>query len=151
LTVAQGRRQVSFAIQADDDLTESGTVSVSATLIGADGVATHQTHLEANLQLQHETPVFDGVYNNPTGSEFLQSGALLPGRMRGQLLGNAFSEVIIGDHTSELIDASAGNNLVVERQHAGPGSDPYQAGDRIRTGNDADVVAGYLGAQVDVG
>jgi hypothetical protein len=151
LTVAQGRKQVSFAIQADDDLTESGAVSVSATLVDAAGVATHQTHLEANLQLQHEAPVFDTTAM--TFFEILSDGSFFPGRVRAQLLGTAGPDIVFGDHSSDSIDAGAGNNLIMEAPH--PTSqlpdDPYHAADRIRSGDGTDIVSGYLGAQVDVG
>ena len=150
LTVAPGRKQVSFAIEAEG-LGQSGSVSISATLVDANGIATHKTHLQANLELQYESVTFDNVYTASDHNEALFNGALIPGRSRAKLVGSARAELVSGDHTSELIDAGGGNNLVTEYAFSGSASDPFREGDRINAGSGSDIIAGALAAHVNVG
>src|SRR5262249_47913481 len=65
LTVPEGRRQTSFALIAPQDFQASGALSIDATLVDAAGEATHRTHHEAELAVEHEDTPFAKVISGP--------------------------------------------------------------------------------------
>ena len=159
LTVAEGRKQVAFVLEAADDLGSSGTVSVSATLLDAQGVATHRTHLEASITLTHEEQAFAEVFDAASAefrsadyiSGYFTEGAGQndPTTTRTQLVGTGHGDLFKGDHAAEMIVGGAGNDFVMEG--AGSGGGAYTAGDVIEVGEGNDVVTGHLGARIEAG
>jgi Ca2+-binding RTX toxin-like protein len=156
LTVAQGRKEVSFALEVADDLGLSGALAVSATLVDASGVATHLTHLEASLTLTHQDQTFSSVFDAATATDFASADRINgffsgndPTQVRTRLIGTSRGDLFIGDHASESIVGSAGNDYVMEGAGAGTGA--YVAGDAIDAGSGNDVISGRLGARVSAG
>ncbi len=160
LTIAEGRKQVAFALEAASDLGASGSVSISATLVNAGGVATHQTHLEANVSLVHEDETFTSVFDAATATDFASADKISgyfsqagtqndPTQSRTRLLGTGGGDLVIADHASESIEAGGGKDFVIET--AGSGTGTYTTGDAIDAGSSNDVIAGYLGGHVSAG
>jgi hypothetical protein len=64
LDIAEGHREISFNLQERGDVDADSTLTLSATLVDADGIPTHQTHLEANLMLDAtEEGGIDGLHS----------------------------------------------------------------------------------------
>jgi hypothetical protein len=51
LTIPEGQRDLTVAVWAKEDVDVNDTLSLSATLVDATGLPTHQTHLEATVAL----------------------------------------------------------------------------------------------------
>ncbi|MDN5942240.1 MAG: hypothetical protein L0H94_10190, partial [Nitrospira sp.] len=64
LTVPEGLRQLVFGLQITGDVDVDGGLSVSATLIDANSVATHTTHQEASLTVDAQV---EGAINYKNG------------------------------------------------------------------------------------
>jgi Ca2+-binding RTX toxin-like protein len=160
LAIAEGRKQVAFALEAASDLGASGSVSISATLVDAEGVATHRTHFEANVTLAHEDETFDKVFDAASATDFRSADRISgyfneggsqndPTLVRTRLVGTSRGDLFLGDHASESIVGSGGNDFVIEGPGSGTGT--YTAGDAIDAGAGNDFISGKLGARVSAG
>jgi len=160
LTIAEGRKQVAFALEAANDLGANGLVAISATLVNAEGVPTHQTHLEANLTLTHEDQSFDKVFDAASAADFRSADRISgyfseggpqndPTLIRTRLVGTDGGDLFLGDHASESIVGGAGNDFMLEGARSGAGS--YTDGDVIEAGDGNDFITGHLGARISAG
>jgi VCBS repeat-containing protein len=159
LLIPQGRREASFALVAADDVGGSAGVSISVTLVDANGVATHQTHLEANVTLDHEDQTFSTVFDAATATDFASADRINgyftqggtqndPTVYRTRLVGTTRGDLFIGDHASESLVAGGGNDFVVEGEAS---TGVYAGGDAIDAGAGNDLVSGWLAAHISAG
>jgi Ca2+-binding RTX toxin-like protein len=160
LTIAEGRRQAAFTLEAASDLGASGSLLISATLIGTDNVATHGTQLEANIALKHEDQTFENAFDVASAVDFRSADRISgyfddaggqndPTAIRTQLVGSGYGDLVLGDHASELIVVGAGNDFVIEGRGSGGGT--YTAADAIEVGDGNDIVTGHLGSRIAAG
>lgn len=160
LTIAEGRRQGAFTLEAASDLGASGSLLISATLVDSDSVATHRTQLEANIALKHEDQAFESVFDAARTVDFRSADRISgyfndaggqndPSAIRTQLVGSGYGDLFLGDHASELIVGGSGNDFVMEGTGSGAGT--YTAADAIEVGDGNDVVTGLLGARIRTG
>jgi len=151
LTVAEGRRSVNFAIWPTDDFHGTETLAIDATLVDADGNATHRTHPEANLSLVDLTDVeFAAVFNAQPRTEVLTgtrdpitSDPNDPRSRRTQLNGTDLADYIVGNHASGEINAGAGNDYIFEEWNT---TGFFKDADDIYAGAGNDWVFGSLGS-----
>ncbi len=160
LTVAEGRRQVVFALEAAEGTAAGGSVSISATLVDEDGLATHQTDIEANVALAVQDQTFEEVFEAAVATDlgsadringYFSDGGTQndPTLVRTRLVGTGAGDLFLGDHASESIIGSDGNDFILEG--AGSGTGTYTEGDSIDAGAGNDFVTGHLAARVDAG
>jgi Ca2+-binding RTX toxin-like protein len=160
LTVAEGRRQVAFVLEVAEELTAGGSVSISATLVNEDGVATHQTDIEANIALALKDKTFEEVFEAATATDLARADRISgyfsdggtendPTLVRTRLVGTGAGDLFVGDHASESIIGGHGNDFILEGAGAGTGT--YTEGDAVDAGAGNDFITGHLAARIDAG
>jgi Ca2+-binding RTX toxin-like protein len=125
LLVPEGAREITFGIRALQDIDLDETLTISAQLVDASGVATHHSHIELNL-------AFDATVEpttNPTTT----------------VTGTAQDDNRNGDSTHRPVNGSVGADHI--RALAGRDEAAGFAGDDlIEGGTGADILAGDEGA-----
>ena len=124
LTVAEGQREVAFSLVQARDVDSDSNLSLAATLVGADGIATHIQHAEANIALDAREEA-DGEIPAPSTTNIIE-GDLAPRDFSGEPgiqaradeWGNVITEGPEPDRKDVLFD-TPGNDAIL----AGGGDD----------------------------
>ncbi|MGH8611078.1 MAG: hypothetical protein ACREYF_03270, partial [Gammaproteobacteria bacterium] len=136
VVVEEGRRELELGVWAQIDVTESGTLAVSATLVDAAGQPTHESHIEANVEfVARNDRVFEGspgLSGEESQTLIIQGGALPDGR-------GVYVDFLGGD---DVIWADLGEDRLL----GGTGNDRLFGSFRLYQGNnDADWLSGGPG------
>jgi VCBS repeat-containing protein len=148
VAVAPGAREVSFALQESSDVDTNSTLTLSATLVDADGNPAHQTHLEANITLnavvEADTPATQTVMGT-AAPEFLtpygvnnsrQASRGFDGQARTDFQGGGGNDLVIGSSEhADVVDGGEGNDWLVSR-----GSPSGERAETLSGGAGNDVV-----------
>jgi Ca2+-binding RTX toxin-like protein len=120
VVVPDGARQATFSLLTDADSASGGAVSLSATLEGADGQATHQTHVEFSLTLEARSQPTATIVGGATGSFINDYGVTtdfvwteVPNTTSHKLQGGSGNDFIAAMNSSDVIKGGTGNDWIV--------------------------------------
>lgn len=105
VTIQENTREATFVLINDEDVDSDAAITVSATLIDAQGSATHQMHLEASLALDAQVEA-----NAPTDNLIL--GDQDPESFEDTLNGTAGNDRILGLSMNDKLSGDAGNDVL---------------------------------------
>ncbi len=110
LLIPEGSREITFGLQAMQDVDIDETLGISAQLVDALGVATHQSHLELNLTLDADVE----PTTNPTN---VKTGTTLDDNRNGDATHRPITGTAAADHLRALAGrdeayGQAGDDLI---------------------------------------
>jgi Ca2+-binding RTX toxin-like protein len=113
VVVKEGARELELSVLGQIEITESGTLAVSATLVDAAGQATHQTHVEATIGfVARNDRVFEGAPGLATddNNTALNSYGGFPGSMGVSIDYLGGDDVVWGDVGDDRFLGGTGND-----------------------------------------
>ncbi|MEQ1844300.1 MAG: hypothetical protein ABL983_01830, partial [Nitrospira sp.] len=129
LTVPEGQRQIVFGLQLKDDVDVDGGLTLNATLVDVNGIATHTTHQEAALTVDAQV---EGTINYNNG---LPNDTITLGNEDNNGVGPLGG---VGSTRNTTVFANGGNDWVfMNASNAG--------NNQLFGGTGADLLEGALG------
>jgi len=162
VTIASGDREVEVSLWGKLDITEPGvsepgTLSMSTTLVDSNGQATHETHLEANLEFVTR-PDFDLQERVPTVFSDANDVLLIQAPLTGEHFdGGGGDDVFWGDTGPDRFLGGTGNDRLFgsfrlyDRHDDSDWLSGGEGDDQLLGGEGDDLLEGDAGSDVVLG